>query len=390
MSVINSILLYASVMLWAGIFLYLAKIESKKDNKIWRYGFIILGTLPMFFIMAFRYDVGTDTSHYIDDFQIIANGNIVFAHEYGFYILNKMILLFTNQSQWLIIVTSFIFLAFFIKTVEEESTNPFLSIVILFGTTLFFVELNNIRQQIAVVMLLWGYRFVKNNNLWAYIGVCVTAAFFFHLSSIMMIFVYPLVNTKLLQKWYFIWMPILVCALPLIIFIYGKVYELLGYDGYLDWTPSGNNNLLYLNLTFLFILFIGYGFKNIRNDKNLYGYFALQFVTIIITLIGFYVTTGEINTRICFYFMIFQVLSLPKAVNLIKENSKVLAILSLLLISVVLVGSFYYSIYLYGYHEVLPYQFCFSHWEELKVILPENKALMEMLSYVGNCYNLFF
>lgn len=377
MSVANSIILYISVMLLSGILLTISKI--KKDNIYWRYGFLVLGLFPIFFIMAFRYDVGTDYFYgYIPGFKNIALGATSFGKEPGFYLLNKLIQVFTLQSQWLIITTSFIYVLCLGMIIDEQSVNPFVSIFVLFASTIFFVSLNNIRQQIAVIFILWGFRFVIKHNFWAYFGLCAASAYFFHMSSIMMILVYPLVNSKILKKYYFIWMPLGFFAIPLLVKLYMKIMVLLGYGGYLESFigTTGNFRLLYQNIIVFVILFIGIGFKNIRDDDKNYGYFAMQYAALTISIVTYFLKLIEINERVCFYFMVFQIVSLPIALNsMYKQNKYVLAVMIAVLLWLSF-DSFYYSIYINGYHEVLPYQFCFGHWDELLVKLPEKAVVL--------------
>ena len=90
------------------------KIEKSKliyNNKaLYRNILIFISALGPFLVSAFRYGIGTDYFYtYIPQFKIIANGGESY-YEYGFFMLNKIISYFTYDSQWIIIVTSFLFI----------------------------------------------------------------------------------------------------------------------------------------------------------------------------------------------------------------------------------------------------------------------------------------
>lgn len=379
----QSLLLYAGVMLWTGIFIFIA--QRKRENLVWRISFDVLAGIPIFFIMAFRYDVGTDYFFtYIPQFKNIANGMVSFPNERGFYLINKVLQVFTMQSQSIIILTSLIYVILLVWIVDEESVNPIISIIVLFAMTLFFVALNNIRQQGAAILCFWGFRFVRKKQFASYLATVILATFFFHQTAILLIFIYPIVNFKYLQKFYYVWMPVMLAATPLLAKLFFVILELFGY-GYGD-NPSfendkGNWDLLIINSFIFAILLISFRTK-ILKDRLTYGLFAIQFLTLVVCILSMMWKMLEIPDRITYYLMIYQLLSLPLAIYNMFSFNKICGALVIVLFGLVCFRSFYYLIYKQGYHEVLPYQFVFGHWDELKVEKPEEKALTNYSNYV--------
>lgn len=381
----QSLLLYAGVMLWAGIFIFIA--QRKRENLLWRISFDVLAGIPIFFIMAFRYDVGIDYFFtYIPSFKNIANGMVTFPRERGFYLINKFLQLFTMQSQSIIILTSLIYVIFLVWIVDEESVNPVISIIVLFAMTLFFVALNNIRQQGAAILCFWGFRYVRKKEFAKYLTTVILATFFFHQTAILLIFIYPIVNFKYLQKYCYIWMPLLLTAIPLLAKLFYVILELFGYN-YGDnpnyQHTNGNWDLLFVNSFIFAILLISFRTKIIK-DRITYGLFAIQFLTFVVCILSMMWKMLEIPDRVTYYLMMYQLLSLPLAIHNMFNFNKICGFLVIILFGLVSFRSFYYIIYKQGYHEVLPYQFVFGHWDELKVEKPKEEKILGYYSFYFN------
>ena len=194
-----SVLFYAFIMLATGFLLLLARNIKEKGKLKLSILVDVLAFLPMFFMFAFRYDVGTDYFHtYVPAFETIVNGGI--RHEGGFYLINKFITLFTNNAQWLFIITGFLYTYFAVDAIRRYSDNPVISLIVLFLMSFVFVAMNNVRQQIAVAMVLWGFRYIMDEKLGEYTAICLTATFFFHTSAIFMFPLYFVINSKYIQK----------------------------------------------------------------------------------------------------------------------------------------------------------------------------------------------
>lgn len=119
--------------------------------------------LPMS-VSAFRYGIGTDYFYtYVPGFRDIALGNRGY-YEIGFYWINKIVAMFTDNEQWLIAVTSVIFVGLAYRQIYRMSVNYPISITLLFLSFTYFVSLNNIRQSLALVLLLVAMECLYNKR----------------------------------------------------------------------------------------------------------------------------------------------------------------------------------------------------------------------------------
>lgn len=149
---------------------------------------IFLSALGPLLLSAFRYGIGTDYFYtYIPQFNLIANGGRSY-YEYGFYLLNKIIALFTDNGQWLIIMTSTIFVLLVYHQLFRMAHNYALSLVIFFLSYNYFVSLNNIRQSLASAILLLAIdALVRQNKRLLFVFWVVVAGLFHQISVIYLV-----------------------------------------------------------------------------------------------------------------------------------------------------------------------------------------------------------
>ncbi|MDO5344500.1 MAG: EpsG family protein [Lachnospiraceae bacterium] len=106
----------------------------------------ILSVLPCTYFAAMRQGIGTDYYYaYYPSFYKIMSGERVFS-EWGFYMLNRIILFFTDNVQVLFFVTSVMTAAWIFGFMYKQSENYAMSMYLMFASQFYFVSLNNIRQ----------------------------------------------------------------------------------------------------------------------------------------------------------------------------------------------------------------------------------------------------
>jgi hypothetical protein len=116
-------------------------------------------------VSALRYGIGTDYFFtYYPWFQQINNGQAT-GSEYGFMILNRIVGLFTDNPQWIFVVTSFLFIYLVYYCIFKVSDNIQLSILLLYISFTYFVSLNNIRQSLASAIALIGLVYLCNGKI---------------------------------------------------------------------------------------------------------------------------------------------------------------------------------------------------------------------------------
>ena len=121
--------IYIITFLLTIVLIWLA--ENKAKSTKLKTVLLILAIIPMFFISAIRYNVGTDyDKRYVYDYYRLSKGEYIDNLEIGFKTIDYICLLFTKEPYLLFAVTSLIILALIFEVVYKKSTNKILSIAI--------------------------------------------------------------------------------------------------------------------------------------------------------------------------------------------------------------------------------------------------------------------
>lgn len=330
------------------------------DLRVKYFLFFILSLLPLFLISALRYGIGTDYFYtYVPGFELIEKGENFYT-EPGFNLLNKFILLFTNDLQWLFVITSFLFVFFFTKTIIRCSVNVTFSVVILYCTMLFFWSMNNVRQAVAAVLIFSSFPHLLKKHTVRFLIYTIIASFFFHITAIGMIFPYIISNIKLINKHWVAALIIAAFALPFIGHIFTEIVRITKYGYFLTDATFTRDKFSFYEVILQLIILVAAGISLRWNFKSRYGWvlFCLQFFAIYIIMLTFFIGSVEMFRRLMYYFQMFQCLLIPYCVRNIRRIIN-RAYVSLLYI----VGVGLYATYLTinHSHEVVPYQWIFGN-----------------------------
>lgn len=318
--------------------------------------FAILSFLPLFLVSALRYDVGTDYfMRYVPGFLRMESGRSE-TYEFGFLLLNKVILFFTNEYQWLFVITSLIFCYFIYKTIYEQSKDICLSIILLVITTHFFMSLNVVRQCMSAAIFLYAVKYIKEKNLLKY-SLFIVVAVLIHNSAFIYFFIYFIVNRKVSIRIHFSIIISCILALPMVqLFIkyfimHTKYYYYIGgkYDN-----NAFSFRTLIINSVILVLCYI---VKSKSKNKEIEYYDIFTNIQLITVLMLMYSSSFPNFDRILLSFTFIQVIHLPTVINMFKNkyirySSKFALII-------------FYSIYMFNKivvqncNEVLPYQTIF-------------------------------
>ncbi|WP_180136497.1 EpsG family protein [Acinetobacter sp. YH12066] len=140
-------------------------------------------------------DSGTYTAAYTEEYYPYEFGfdsNI----EYGYQLLDSIIIRFSYDYFWLFLVTSIIVVMSHLITIKKISVNYFWSIFIYmtFGYYTFFF--NGLRQGLAMAICLLGLPYLIQEKFLPYL-IVITFASTFHISALIMLAFYFLVHIKL-------------------------------------------------------------------------------------------------------------------------------------------------------------------------------------------------
>ena len=124
-----------------------------------------LSSIPPMFLASVRYKVGTDygKTYYTGFYRILENNNFD-DFEFGYFYLNKIIQIFTENVFILFILTSILFVGITFAAIYELSVNIPLSIILLLVTRYYFIGLNVVRQFIAMAICTYAIKFIVEGN----------------------------------------------------------------------------------------------------------------------------------------------------------------------------------------------------------------------------------
>lgn len=355
------------------------KAKSRKNKII----LLILAVVPMFFISAIRYNVGTDyEKRYVVDYYTLLEGKNVGNLEIGFKAIDYLCLFFTKEPYLLFVITSLIILAIIFEVIYKKSSNRILSIIIFFLGGYFFATLNIIRQYISVAFILLGYQFLMSENKKkAYIGfvICAILAFFMHSSSIICFIIILLTKKNIMDARWVIPLSILILILNKnIMVILTPIIKNTRFNVYLTGKfTTGELSILQIveNLIIYLAMYFSYYFEKKQGkelDKQGITLLNIQGLALLLTV------SGVIHTlfiRMAIYFVAFQIISIPYFFNILqfntitdkinkkfKKNLKTKTV-EIIIYSCIVLGfgaMFIYTNILNNDNEVLPYKTIFS------------------------------
>lgn len=289
--------------------------------------------------------LGVDVINYRSDFFYYGKQSFSFIirniiDDNGYYLLNKIVYMFSNDFWLFKAILYFITFTLFSYVIYKKSRYPAISylLYIAFG----FIGLNFciLRQAIAISICFYSFRFIKEKRPFIFI-IVVTIAITFHKTAIFYLFLYPLANgfyenVSRLKKLIFIG-----CAFMIARFGLPIMYQFYKTD-YSDMAIAGTGlNLLILDL--LLILGLGFLIKNHYKDKtdknNLTVEYNALFVTIYTQIIAIFFA---LFNRITMYFSIMLTIVVPNLIAQFKKKNWLLLVvicICTLLYAVILISN---------------------------------------------------
>lgn len=178
------------------------------------------------FVVAFRYNVGTDWANYVMWFnEIDRNPSMKFESqksELGYFWLTKLIVFIGGSYHMLFFVVAAISWAFLFKSLHCKVV-PFL-LYFLFTDEYFFSSMNIVRQFLALSIFVYSVKFLAERNFFKYL-LWISVATFFHYSASVLIILYLLPYEKLYNR--IVWLLLFVVS-TLLTNIPGIIDQVLG------------------------------------------------------------------------------------------------------------------------------------------------------------------
>lgn len=311
---------------------------------------VFFSMLPLFLVASFRYAVGTDFLNYVY-FYDLAKEDIWHFKEPVFNLTILLLLKMGLSSQWLFVVSAGLFCILTYISIFKKSPYPLLSIFLLVSMTHYFAFLNIMRQLLGAAVVLYGLRFIEEDNLKYYL-TCVGIATGFHLSCILFFPMYWLCKIKLNR----IKVIFLFCIVVLFLDSFSKAaISLLENSVYYHYFGSkydtGNVGYVYILVQLVVDAFV---LLQYQTTNKYIVYFNLQIIN---TWLAFLSGGIPLIGRLRYLFGLPCIILIPMALFNIKNNVVRLVCISLVVVT--------YAVYSYivvtsGYFEVLPYRTIFD------------------------------
>lgn len=353
-----SYILYIFLMLCSFCFGYLA---HKKNKVIY---LIILALLLSLCAGLRSYNVGIDTEMYLNNFNLIKSGHIIYAYglEEGFKLFVGFLLKIWNSNNFVLFVLALLTNLFVLLRIWDFKDKVDIGFACwLYYISFFFVSMNISRQLCAVAIIFYFSRLVNKKKYVEFsLLVCLTS-YFLHTSALIG-FLYILLE---FVQWRYLSkgskMQLLFGCL-IIPFAYSFIFErTIRYFSYFKISRNSVGFLIPLKLILAIVcLLLINDFKiPLRVQKNLT---KEEFISIyekscinvyyiaglLLTSIGYFYSYMD---RIGFYFLIFEILFWSRFIYHNKNKGIIKLVVSLLFVYL------FISSLLFDGQGVIPYSF---------------------------------
>jgi len=338
--------------------LFLILLFNKKFIKR-RNAFLLIWVF-IFLISALRFDVGYDYTMY---FKLLG-GKIKFIDDQldrlEFFSRQLVdISSYLKFRQLFFIVSSFLICYGFYKTIKENSLDIVISTLIFISFPIFyFTSFSIVRQYIAVSIVFYGFKYIKERRLYPFVTIIILAILF-HKSAIIALPIYFMYN-KFFNKNFI-----------LFIYVFGffssdfLAYLIVSFSGfygnYIRGMIGEGGNLILLFFQLLGLILLPFVFIVKKSEKELVFYLLSFYCGLFIwsSLSKF----GHAGIRGSLYYMSYFILLIPQLKSKIKQYSFVKFIM------IILCFSFYFiNLYIGSMHKIkdanIPYQMFFYKEEK--------------------------
>lgn len=337
----------------ASIMIYLTIDLFKKKKSFIK---LFLSLLPLLIISAIRYDVGWDyIDIYTNGFIMIGKGYMpYYFSEKPFDYLVKIIYNLSNANpNVLFIVCSIITFIFLSLAIRDQSKNVVLSIIFLFMIRYYFLTLNIVRQGIAMSILLYSLKYLKEKKYKRYILFVLLASCFHQLSLIYipLIYVYN-INFKKKKSYALILIYGLMVAVAFFL-----IMKYTKYGKYVNSKFNGHQLLIHeliLETVLLFMCF--YNKKNINfNEGYEKIYLMFLLISFIVSSLSFVIPVAD---RITWYFYLTDIFLIPILINKTKNRKE--KMLFLVVLFTITSITIYMQTAIGDSYSILPYKTIFN------------------------------
>lgn len=322
--------------------------------------FLFFSFLCYFVPAAIRYGIGQDYFYtyqpnflYIrDGVKSIYSGELIAYNEIGFNYLNKVIIFFTSDPQWLFAITSFICLILAYKCIYDYSTNKTASVFFLVLGSYYLGSYSLIRQSIAIVMFLYAIRFLVKKSMWKYFGMIFLATTIHSASLIYMPF-YFIYNIEWTKQKYLKYAVLIICFFYVFHPICAKIVSFTRFANRLN--SDAHAHILLSIVVAMVFLFALMGYKKESKDTLYRIFLNAHFVSVCLIGLSAYLDTID---RIIWSYYYVNFVSIPYFISKanFSRNKKIYVCVIYLFMIVLWAWEHLY----YDQFSILPYKTIFG------------------------------
>lgn len=321
-------------------FLSLAEKKKFKNAKLLLVALALL--IPSIIAGVRDYSIGTDVLLYGNYwFEKACSYSSMYhylmkAQEYsvgiGYASVNYLVSRFSSSPHMFYFVYELLQVTVLYNALKPYMEKISVSYAFLIYYFLFFNNsLNILRQTMAIIIVLYSYKFARKEEFIRFI-IMIILAYSFHSSAIIGIVIYPICwafSRKFDKRWI---KPLVVIASISLICGYRLVFDFfansnlipgLRYEKYLSQDIIGGRYIGLIYWTVIVIFIINTRRKNINVIPDAYVVETVLYISATFTLLPF--LGSALLSRVSFYFDIFQVLFLPVVatnLNVVCRNDK--------------------------------------------------------------------
>lgn len=314
------------------------------------------------FLLCFRAtSVGIDTVNYIyryfEPFQSMGWQEVFRyrADELGFSLFVKIVAVITSNPQIFIIVTALVSVIPVMILYRNESREAAVCCAFFMISLLFEIFFSGMRQGIALGITVPAYYFTKQKKIIPFLLI-VALAVTFHVSAVMILFIYPIYHAKITGKWLWVVVPVMGLIYYYNRVIFTVLFEAFGgkyFEKYSTLTGTTNQ----YGLLVLFILLSGYCIFMMDEgiaDKDDIG---IRNILLLATVIQFFAPLHSIVSRLNYYYILFIPIAITRSNQKCKHKYWQIAKIASWVMTV-------YFIYYFFFSKgdtllIMNYQFCF-------------------------------
>lgn len=332
--------------------------KNRTLNNVLVYKLLIwLTALPCILVSGLRaYTIGTDTGgtyYYI--FLSVLNKGISNIRDVGYAFVNQLSIWFTDSYTGVLVITSVIFCGIAINSVFKQSENPVMSCLLFFTTNLYFISMNMVRQSIATMIFIVAIPYIKERKFAKFI-VFIIIAVSFHIIGLVYVVFYFVSRIKITKKkvvgWSFLVLVIGNVLAELLEMIVTKVSFVSKYFSWYLTSKfnSGEMNWFSLLVELGVVAFLLWIYDKAKNDELYQIVLWLNFIAIATLLISSRIPLAQ---RISWLFSFPNFVYWPMCLKYVRNqsNRRIIAVI----VNVLYFAYMFITIYIRGYHDVMPY-----------------------------------